>query len=280
METCTLIPERLHTSDAAEAAAEAHSKEPAPLTERQKQRRFGTEVVSKGFQGSVVIDSDAEAAGTYASHEYTDTSRLKDGGGTRMIFWANGCTLGAGHDRISGLGVVGRSKPNPNRWGRRAYHIMRETNAQVAEILAVSMALQIAKDECYKLETTERPSMVVVYSCSKDALLRMRESRFTPSLGGKVVKAGVVAAHFLRELGIDVELRWIPARFKVVGAVESRNAARDGAKYKPPPQKGPDAFIREVQGTSKHAARAKRRKDARGMFCQGAGKTNTFQPLS
>src|SRR5271168_4957003 len=107
------------------------------------------------------------------------------------------------------------------------------------------MALQIAKGECYMLAITERPSTVVIYSCARDALLRMQESRFTLPLGGKMVKAGVVAAHFLKELDIEVEFPWMLGRLKVAGAIESQNTASDGAKYKPP-NKGLNAFIKEI----------------------------------
>lgn len=45
----------------------------------------------------------------------------------------------------------------------------------MAEILAVAMALRIAKYVCDKLAGTERPSKVVVYSSARDALMAIHE---------------------------------------------------------------------------------------------------------
>ena len=46
-------------------------------------------------------------------------------------------------------------------------------DAQMAEILAVAMALKIAKDEIEKIGGKEKPSRVVVSSSSREALLRV-----------------------------------------------------------------------------------------------------------
>ena len=130
MPTTASTPENGRTSATAEeAAAKTQSKESVPLTERQVRRRFEKDIVNRGFQGSVIIDSDPGAAGTYASHEYTGASRLADKG-TRMVYWSSGST---GPERKSGFGIVYKSRASHNGWVRRAYHITRETNAQVAE---------------------------------------------------------------------------------------------------------------------------------------------------
>lgn len=258
-----------YTSTLSPGKRDASTQTEPPLTDRQRQRRFEGAAVSRGFTGKIIVDADPERAVTYASQEYTDKSRLEVKS-TRMVFWTQGTTLTNGS---SGVAVAAKSKSNPHAWVKRAYHIKRQTNLQVPEMLALALALQIAKDESSQVPVKERPSTVVVYSPSKDALRRMQESRFVPSVGGRVVKAGVVAAHVLGEQGIELELRWMPGRMDIPGAIQSRNAAIEGAKYAPP-SKGPDAFIVEVpyQGASRWAKRAKRRKEARGLFCQAAVK--------
>lgn len=57
----------------------------------------------------------------------------------------------------------------------------------------------------------------------------------------RAVKAGLVARHLLRKLGIGVQLWWIPDGCEIDGALESNGAANEGAKYKPP-LKGSDIF--------------------------------------
>lgn len=149
--------------------------------------------------------------------------------------------------------------------------MMREiTDHHVAEILAVAMALQIAKEKCDELSCPERPWKVVVYSCSRDALLQMQHwSNDTTSARGKMIKAaskvverGLVAAHFLSELGIEVELRWIPNGCDTDGVLEAIYAANEGVKHKPA-TRGPDAFIKDVQAEYKRKRTIRQRREAK-----------------
>jgi hypothetical protein len=188
-----------------------------------------------------------------------------------MVFWAKGCCIvEAGLDVTSGIGIVSQTSPDPDRWVWAAYRVMDEVDTQMAEILAVAMALKIAEDECDKLAEMERPSKVVIYSSARDALMRIHGSNFITLSGVRMVKAGVrvakaglVAAHFLKKLGIEVELRWIPEGCEIDGALESNRAATEGAKYTPPPKR-PDAFIKDVQADCKRKQKARlRRKEAK-----------------
>ena len=147
----------------------------------------------------------------------------------------------------------------------------------MAEILAVAMSLKITKDECDKLAKIKRPSKVVVYSSARDAILRFRESSFIMLSGVRIVKAGVrvveaglVAAYFVRKLGIEVEIRWIPDRCEIDSALESNRATSEGAKHTPPP-KGPDGFIKDVQADYKLKRKAKLRKKEAKRRKQDAG---------
>jgi hypothetical protein len=262
------IPEVKSTTNLTMAAIPPivpHSHDSALLTERQKRRRFEKAIVERGFEGNITIDSDPREATRHAHLEYLKSSHWGDKE-SRMVFWAKGCTVGAGLDVTSGLGVVSQTSPDPDQWVWGAYRVMDEVDTQIAEVLAVAMALRIAKDECDKLAGMERPSKVVVYSSARDALIRIQESDFVTlsgvrmaKAGVRVVEAGLVAAHFVRKLGIEVELRWIPDGCEIDSALESNRAANEGAKYKPP-CKGPDAFIKDVQADYKRKKKAKLRK--------------------
>ncbi|RDW77897.1 hypothetical protein BP5796_05749 [Coleophoma crateriformis] len=234
---------------------DSHSHDSALLTDRQKRRRSEKAFVERGFEGNITINPNPCEATRHAHLEHLNPSHWGDKK-SRIVFWAKGC--------CSGVGIVSQSSPYPEQWVWRAYRVMDEVDIQMAEILAVAMALKIAKDECDKLTLagTERPSKVVVYSSSIDALLRIRESNF-PNLSGvrmakagiRVIKANLVAAYFVRTLGIEVELRWIPDGCEIDRALESNRAASEGAKYKPPPT-GPDAFIKDIQAVYERKEKA------------------------
>jgi hypothetical protein len=236
------------------------------LTERQKRRRTEKAIVERGFEGNIIINPDPHEATRHAQLEYLNPSHWGDKE-SRMVFWAKGCCIvEAGLDVTSGIGVVSQTSPDPDQWVWGAYHVVDEVDTQMVKILAVAMALRVAKDECDKLAETERPSKVVIYSSSREALMRIHGSNFITLSGVRMVKAGVrvakdglVAEHFLNKLGIGEELEWIPDGCEIDGAHESARAATEGAKYKPPP-KGPDAFIKDVQADYKRKQKVRRRR--------------------
>lgn len=184
----------------------------------------------------------------------------------RMVFWAKGCTIEGGLRISSGLGIIGKTCPDPDQWVRDAYLITYGVHPQIAQTLAVAMALKIAKHECDKLAEIERPSIVVIYSSAKDALLGIQESTYVmlsgvrmPKAAVRVVEAGLVAAYFLRKLEVEVELQWFPDGCETEAALESNRAACEGAKYTRP-LKGPDAFIMDVQAANKRKKKRRLRR--------------------
>jgi hypothetical protein len=211
--------------------------------------------VSTGFGGKISIDSDSREAARQAELEFSIVSHR--GMKARMVFWARGCTTEDGLRMSSGLGIVGKTCPDQDQWVRDAYLITYAVDLQIAEILAVAMALKIAKSECHKLSEIERPSKVVIFSSAKDALLGIQEPTHVmlsgvrmPKAAVRVVEAGLVAAYLLRKLEVEVELQWFPDGCETEGALESNRAACEGAKYTRP-LKGPDAFIMDVQAENK-----------------------------
>lgn len=105
--------------------------------------------MSTCFGGKISIDSDSCEAARQAELEYSSVSHrgVKD----RMVFWAKGCTIESGLRMSSGLGIIGKTYPDPDQWVQDAYLITYVVDPQIAEILAVAMALKIAKYECDKL---------------------------------------------------------------------------------------------------------------------------------
>jgi len=249
----------------------------APLTERQQRRRFEKAVVKEGFQGTVTINSDhPHEAVQYASLGYVYPSHWGDENG-RMVFWAKGSTVAitndSGTEQVSGLGIISETSPDPEQWAWSAYRVMRDIDDTTVVILALAMALKIAGEKCGELKYGERPARVLVYSCSSDALRGMQRSdsknTTAEESGGKMSKAArrvvdtaLVAAHELKEMGIEVELRWIPDGCDVEGFEEAVCAAGEGVKHVPP-TRGPDAFIRDIQAEYKRKSEKRRRREVK-----------------
>jgi hypothetical protein len=80
------------------------------LTEGQKRRIFEKEVIRRGFEGNMTIDSDPAEAIKHAQLEYLNALHWGDKD-SRMVLWAKGCNI----DGIPGLGIVSNSSPDPEQ---------------------------------------------------------------------------------------------------------------------------------------------------------------------
>lgn len=105
-----------------------------------------------------------------------------------------------------------------SRWVELVYHIDRRVYTWVAKVATISKALQIFREQSCR--ATEKPSTVVIYSDCQRALLQFRESQCgnTP-LGLKSITQGILAAKDLKQLGIEVELHWIPDNSRTKGTI-------------------------------------------------------------
>ena len=139
-----------------------------------------------------------------------------------------------------------------DRWVDLEYQLQRETKDWVAEIAAISKALQIAAEELSRAE--RKPTTVVIYTGSRRALERLKKGIVGVVPGQKFL----LAAEKIRDCGVAVELRWGPDSELVQGSRRARHAARRGANYTPPV--GQLDRVLEVQPKTKRArARARAR---------------------
>ena len=191
---------------------------------RERRRHLVAQLVSKGFQGEVVIDADEETALSHAEAEYTGgPCFVGDGSRRRMVLCANGAVIG-GKLGCGGAGVayrVGNGKRKS--WVMRQFHSGRNLTNEIAEVVAISKALEVARDERVKLEVI-RPATVVVYSESASALVKMLDSKVTTKPQGS--QTGIAAASTLQQLGIRVELRWVPRGKRVQGCMFAHQASK------------------------------------------------------
>ncbi|KAL5316414.1 hypothetical protein ACEPPN_015461 [Leptodophora sp. 'Broadleaf-Isolate-01'] len=207
------------------------------------------------FPTNIEIEDDPLTATRFARAEYSPDLDLHESPkGQRMVLWSNSKIGTAGKTRY-GIGVT--YMHSRDRWVDLEYQIQREIKDWVAEIAAISKALQIAAEEVSRAE--RKPTTVVVYTGSRRALERMKKGIVGVVPDQKfLLKPGILAAEKIRDCGVAVELRWGPNTEFVQGSRRARHAARRGANYTP--SAGQGDRVLEVQSNTKRArARARAR---------------------
>ncbi|KAF8854632.1 hypothetical protein BDZ45DRAFT_30955 [Acephala macrosclerotiorum] len=240
----TMMSEGSTTSQSPQQSQPRTRRRPGFLTKEERRRlsrpgrrAYLDRLFSTDFPGKVTIDFDPETALSIASSEYSSNETTTDGG--RMVLWTDACTNGAGGGSFgkSGIGIVYRRALS--RWITMPYHIRRPVPTWGAEMAAIAQAIKIAEEEAVMREA--RPSIVVVYFDCLKALLRYHDGDLkTVPCRGSLLKSGVAAAHNLKQLGIEVELRWAPGHWNtesqqhIKGNVLAHSAARKAARSTPP----------------------------------------------
>lgn len=202
------------------------------------------------FPGTITIDS-RDSALDFARFEYS--SPTSEG---RMVFWTDSSTPGSPVSP-SGIGVM--YKRSSKRWVDLSFHIATSIQTWVAEIAAISKALQIAREETARSQT--KPGVVVIYSDSQRALSRLKREVIGTIPGHKAfLKPGLDAARYFERLGVRVELRWVPghhqldASARIQGNRLAHSAARKGAYFRLSPQQA--GIIFDIKPNHKKKIRA------------------------
>lgn len=180
------------------------------------------------FSPLVTINA-RDAAGFIASQ---DVGRRQN----RLVYWTDGCSMRSG----SGIGLAYTSFGSET-WVERSWRTKeRVDDANVMESIAISKALELARDQC-KDRGSSCVEHVVVYSDSIIALKAFQCNGRDPRKVSKYapLKEAISAAAELDALGVRVELRWVPGHEGIGGNPRAdkaaRNAARQGARKVPQP---------------------------------------------
>lgn len=180
----------------------------------------------QGFVGEVIIE-ESDAALAHAQKEYSDPNPSK-----RMVFWTDGIIKGGNlQNRYKGLGGSGVAYKNANAaWTRRAFKYGYAIKMNVTKVYGICKALQIAKANIVEAEEgEERLDVVVIYSESVWALERLRNSRVRAKPQGS--QHGIRASIMLGEMGVKVELRWVPAKSTLKGQILAQQAAKEAVRH-------------------------------------------------
>ena len=167
-----------------------------------------------GFEGDIVIQKRLDAMARALSEHTQNDPRLKEPG--RHSYYVDAAV--SREDGLTGLAVVYMShrQESASPWTVQGYrmHIALEQND--AEAWAIWQALQLVLDKAKADRDSEKPPdpcyLAVIYSDSKSAL-----HSISSNSGGVKVQEIIRQSVELKQLGVGVQLHWVPGHCNVPG---------------------------------------------------------------
>ncbi len=167
------------------------------------------------FAGSITIRPHLEAM-EFALDEYNGRRKIPG----RMSFWVDASLSPRG---VSGTAVVFRANPRVvgSKWVVRAYTILEFDRLGTihTEALAIMHALRIALAKAILNDGTDaKASDVVIFSDSMSALHRIESFAQEGRCWGRPLLGRIATlANELTNLGVNVQLHWVPAHKSIPG---------------------------------------------------------------
>lgn len=169
------------------------------------------------FPGEIVVQDRLEAI-KQALAEHDEQSILRKEHGRHSYHVDAAISTG---DDLVGIGIAHKSRWRrhwASEWTAKGYCIRGEMNSEDAEAWAVWQALTLIRDNTCGGSPVEKPgdpcSLAIIYSDCQSVLqsLRMRKQ------GRSVAEINIISrAHELMQLGVFVELHWVPGHRQVPG---------------------------------------------------------------
>lgn len=169
------------------------------------------------FPGEIVVQDRLEAIKqALAEHDEESTLRKEHGRHSYHVDAA----ISTGDDLV-GIGIARKSRWRrhwPSEWTAKGYCIRGEMNSEDAEAWAVWQALTLIRDNTCDVSPVEKPgdpcSLAIIYSDCLSVLQSLR----TRKQGRSVAEINIISrAHELMQLGVFVELHWVPGHRQVPG---------------------------------------------------------------
>ena len=169
------------------------------------------------FPGKIVIQDRLEAIKqALAEHDEQSTLRKEHGRHSYHVDAA----ISTGDDHV-GIGIAHKSRWRrhwASEWTAKGYCIRGEMNSEDAEAWAVWQALTLIQDDTCGTSPVEKPgdpcSLAIIYSDCLSVLQSLR----TRKKGRSVAEINIISrAHELMQLGVFVELHWVPGHRQVPG---------------------------------------------------------------
>lgn len=205
-------------------------------TERARRRAELLRFYEKPFPGFIGSYSRQDSV-RMADAEYDPVDMTN-----RLVFWTDGSITESRVDRQeyrSGIGIVWKTNHAVEIWEERSYSLLGRYCSNNVELLAVSEALKIAVQLCRAADTRstlpggQRVSCITVYTDSRYVIQVLNNSPLSSSWGH--VSSMDMAklkecAYKLKDMGIDVEVRWVKGHAGVEGNVRADYVAHRAAR--------------------------------------------------
>ncbi len=223
--------QRIHVAEEEDVGTEDDGTRHAPLVSNKY--TFSTENPSDcgSFAGEIFIQDHLAAITQALSEHRRDGPRRKEPG--RHSFHAD-ASVSQKHD-LTGIGVTFKTHRQDwaSSWTAKGYQICKTLDQNDAEMWAVWQAMDLVLEKTYndrgytvKLDPC---SLAVIYSDSTTALHRIRRC----AQGDGVALRIVNQARALQELGVNVQLHWVPGHMKIPGNELADRMAKQATFYPP-----------------------------------------------
>lgn len=177
-------------------------------------RVIQTELEPWGFEGDIVIQKHLDAMAQAVSEHTQDGQWRKESG--RHSYYVDAAV--SRENRLTGLAVVNMShrQDRASTWTVQGYRMHIALEQHDAEACAIWQALQCVLDKVKADRVLEKPlepcSLAVIYSDSKSALHSISNNS-----GGIKVQEIIRQSVELKQLGVGVQLHWVPGHRDVPG---------------------------------------------------------------
>ena len=177
-------------------------------------RVMQTEFEPWGYEGEIVIQKRLDAM-AQALSEHTQDELLQKKPG-RHSYYVDAAV--SRENGLTGLAVVymSHSQESASPWTIQGYRLHVALEQQDAETWAIWQALQCVLDKAKTDRDSEKPSdpclLAVIYSDSKSALQSISHNS-----GGIKVQEIIRQSVELKQLGVGVQLHWVPGHRNVPG---------------------------------------------------------------
>ena len=177
--------------------------------------QMGIDTDHFAFAGRVVRQGLLDAMRQAFSEHTRDGLHRKEPG--RHSFHVNGVVSDHG---AAGIGIVYKTHRQDwaSPWATKGYRVNGITESNDAEAWAIWQALQLTlkkvKMDQENLKPRDPCSLVIVYSNSPVVLQRIRDVGYRREL---IIRKIIDISTELRDLGLDIELHWVPKRRGIPG---------------------------------------------------------------
>lgn len=193
------------------------------------------------FHGRIIVESREDATRTAAATTRDSTAPSES---RQLVFFVDGSRFTNVKDKrkrkapVSGkaAGAAVVYQTDVKTWEERTFNFADGHKSKSTETAAIAEGLAIALSQVLSLDRDQRKSIgrVIIFTDCQAAMFQIEKFRCN-SLAERrlrsdpIVRKLVTRSQYLRGLGVEVEIRWVPAHSGVEGNVRADAAARSAA---------------------------------------------------